>query len=176
MAKRSARKAAGLGPPPRRPGAPPVRSKGAPAPAADRRRWLIGGAVVAGVVAVVVVLVIVLGGKSSSSPTATSGKRTIPWSEMPGLQTGPPPWNSSSAVLSDRLSLLGLNALGQEGTQIHIHQHLDVYVNAKKVTVPAQIGIDANQGFLTELHTHGTDGIIHVESPSNTSFTLGQLF
>jgi hypothetical protein len=172
MAKQSARKKAGLGPPPRK--APPVRSKGAPAPRPDRRQWLIGGGIVA-VIAVAVVLAVVLT-RGGSSPTATTAKHTIPWAEIPGLQTGPPPWNSSSAVLSDRLSLLGLSALGQEGTAIHIHQHLDVYANDKKVTVPALIGIDSAAGFLTELHTHDATGIVHVESPTKSSYTLGQFF
>jgi hypothetical protein len=173
MAKQSARKKAGLGPPPRK--APPVRSKGAPAPRPDRRQWLIGGGIVA-VIAIAVVLAVVLTRGGSSSPAATTGKHTIPWAEIPGLQTGPPPWNSSSAVLSDRLSILGLSALGQEGTAIHIHQHLDVYANDKKVAVPALIGIDSAAGFLTELHTHDATGIIHVESPTKTSYTLGQVF
>jgi hypothetical protein len=137
--------------------------------------WLIGGLVVL-VVVLGIVLGIVLSRGGGGSSSATSGSTTIPWADIPGLQTGPPPWNNSSAVLSDRLQLLGLSALGQEGTVIHIHQHLDVYVNGKKVAVPALIGIDSSAGFLTELHTHDASGILHVESPTKRNFVLGQVF
>jgi len=175
MAKASARKKAGLGPPPSRKPPAPVRSKGSNAPRGrDTRLWLIGGLVLA-VVVIGIVLGIVLTRGGSSSAATTSSKQ-IPWAEIPGLQTGPPPWNNSSAVLSDRLQILGLNALGQEGTVIHIHQHLDVYVNGKKVAVPALIGIDTSGGYLTELHTHDTSGVVHVESATKRSYILGQFF
>jgi hypothetical protein len=174
MAKASTRKKQGLGPPPSRKPAP-VRSKGAPAPrGVDRRWWVIGG-IVAALVIVGAVLGVVLS-RGGSSSAATSSSTQIPWSDIPGLQTGPPPWNSSSAVLPDRLQLLKLNALGQEGTVIHIHQHLDVFVNGKKVSVPALIGIDTNAGFLTELHTHDTSGVLHVESATKRNYVLGQVF
>ena len=35
---------------------------------------------------------------------------------------------------------------------------------------------DGNLDFITELHTHATDGIIHLESPTAQSFSLGQFF
>ena len=114
--------------------------------------------------------------QGSSSSAAVSSSMTIPWSNIPGLQTGAPPWDNSSAVLADRLSQLKLDALGQEGTVLHIHQHLDVYVNGKKVTVPALIGIDTAGQFLTQLRTHDATGIMHVESPTKRTFVLGQFF
>jgi hypothetical protein len=174
MAKASARKKAGLGPPPSRKPPAPVRSKGSSAGRGiSTRTWLIGG-----VVAAVVVLGIVLGVvlTRGSSNAATTSSTQIPWSQIPGLQTGPPPWNNSSAVLPDRLKLLGLNALGQEGTVVHIHQHLDVWVNGKKAAVPADVGIDTTGGFLTELHTHDTSGVLHVESATQRNYVLGQFF
>jgi hypothetical protein len=62
-----------------------------------------------------------------------------------------------------------------EGTAVHIHQHLDLFVDGRPVTVPALIGIDPSVGF-APLHTHGTSGVIHVESPTVRSYTLGQFF
>ena len=175
MAKASARRKAGLGPPPSRKAAPPVRSKGSKAPRQfDSRTWLIGGLVAVVVVLAIVLGIVLTGGKSNKS--ATTSARTIPWANIPGLQTGAPPWNNSSAVLADRLQLLGLNALGTEGSVIHIHQHLDIYVNGKKVQVPALVGIDTTSGFLTELHTHDTSGILHVESATKRDYVLGQFF
>lgn len=60
-----------------------------------------------------------------------------------------------------------------EGTISHIHAHLDLVVDSKPVTIPAGIGIKPNE-CLYWLHTHNTSGIIHIESPQLTTFTLGQ--
>src|SRR5262249_34956056 len=49
-------------------------------------------------------------------------------------------------------------------------------VDGKHVTIPANIGISMSQGFLAALHTHDTTGIVHVESPVQEAFTLGQFF
>jgi hypothetical protein len=60
-----------------------------------------------------------------------------------------------------------------EGTVFHIHAHLDVIVNGKSVEVPSGIGIKPNE-CLYWLHTHNTSGVIHIESPTQTKFTLLQ--
>jgi hypothetical protein len=57
----------------------------------------------------------------------------------------------------------------------HFHAHLDVFVNGQPVTVPASIGIAA-QDAISSMHTHDASGIIHIESPNARTFTLGQLF
>jgi hypothetical protein len=76
-----------------------------------------------------------------------------------------------------RLSAIGLPALPAESFTLHIHQHLDLYVNGTKQVVPAQIGIITSpQVVFSPLHTHDTSGIIHVESPTVRSFTLGEFF
>ena len=68
-----------------------------------------------------------------------------------------------------------MHALTNEGQVLHIHQHLDIFVNGKHEPVPQGVGIYAGQ-FLTELHTHDPTGIIHVESPVAKHFDLGQFF
>ena len=93
-----------------------------------------------------------------------------------GLLAGPPPWPANTAGLRPRLASLGLPALPREGTVLHIHQHLDLYVDGRGVTVPAGIGIDVGDGFISPLHTHDESGVIHVESPTLRTFTLAQLF
>ncbi|HVA30105.1 MAG TPA: hypothetical protein VMU58_02435 [Gaiellaceae bacterium] len=110
------------------------------------------------------------GGLAASTPP------TIPWSKLPDMQTGPPPWNAGVRGLTSRLRLLGLSRLSQEGSVLHIHQHLDLYVNAQKIRLPAFIGIDIGARYITELHTHDSTGVIHVESPTQRAFTLGQVF
>ena len=60
-----------------------------------------------------------------------------------------------------------------EATVFHIHAHLDLIVDYKFVTIPAGIGIKPSE-CLYWLHTHTTDGIIHIESPEQRTFTLDQ--
>jgi hypothetical protein len=114
------------------------------------------------------------GGPHHTAGIATG--RTIRWSSVPRLQASPPPWPSESGLLPQRLRPSGLDALTMEGTVLHHHEHLDLYLNGRKVVVPAFVGIDQQAGFLTELHTHDASGIIHVESPVQRTFALGQFF
>ena len=75
-----------------------------------------------------------------------------------------------------RLRSIGLAPLSPaEGTAVHIHQHLDLYVDGAKVPLPAGIGIDPAVGF-APLHTHDASGVIHIESPAARGYTLGQFF
>jgi hypothetical protein len=133
--------------------------------------WLTLGLAGIGVIAVVVAAVVVFtgGGNSASTPQVPDESKLV------GLQTGPAPWNQGLDTLPDRLEPLDLNDLTTEGQVIHIHQHLDIFVNGKHMPVPANIGIYDGQ-FLTELHTHDASGIMHVESPTRREFDLGQFF
>jgi len=122
------------------------------------------------VVAVILALHFTGGGNASSSTAATPDT-----AQLIGVQTGPAPWNPGLDHLTDRLKPLNLSQLGAEGTKIHIHQHLDIFVNGKHIAVPQGIGIYDGQ-YLTELHTHDTSGVMHVESPTKREFTLGDFF
>jgi hypothetical protein len=97
---------------------------------------------------------------------------------LPGALSTPPPWRANAEKLQQRLRAIGLAPLREEGQVLHIHQHLDLYVDGRRVTVPGDIGIDPSGGLLSDLHTHASypPGIIHVESPTQASFTLGQFF
>jgi hypothetical protein len=95
---------------------------------------------------------------------------------LSGELTGPAPWPANTGGLRARLRALALPALGREGSVLHIHQHLDVFVHGRRVPVPAGIGIAAAQGFISPLHTHDASGVVHVESPDVRAFTLGELF
>ena len=62
---------------------------------------------------------------------------------------------------------------------MHFHPHLDVIANGTPVALPGNIGIGtgAAGSVISELHTHGADGIIHVEGPDKSRrYVLGQLF
>jgi hypothetical protein len=141
----------------------------------QRRTFLISGAfAVSGIIAVVAVILAFhfTGGSSNASGSAPKTPNTA---DLIGVQTGPAPWNAGLDHLGDRLKPLGLSQLGAEGTKVHIHQHLDIFVNGKHITVPQSIGIFDGQ-YLTELHTHDTSGVMHVESPTTREFTLGDFF
>jgi len=127
------------------------------------------------VLAVAGVVAIEVFGRSHSPGTPASYVSASPVdpTPLPGLQDGPLPWSSGGTQLSARLSAVGLAALPEEGKTLHIHQHLDVYVDGRHVTVPAQIGI---AGGFSPIHTHDTSGIIHVEANTRGPFTLGQFF
>jgi hypothetical protein len=95
---------------------------------------------------------------------------------LPGIQTSVAPWPVETEYLRDRLSAIGLPALSSEGTALHIHQHLDIFVHGKPVAVPAEIGVNQKANFISPIHTHDATSVIHVESPTIQDFTLGQFF
>lgn len=95
---------------------------------------------------------------------------------LPGIQTGSVPWVAETDHLKERLVTIGLPALSTEGTVLHTHEHLDIFISGKQLTIPQDIGIGQFQQFFSPIHTHDTTGIIHVESPVIQTFTLGQFF
>lgn len=138
--------------------------------------WPLAAGAVA-VIILVVVLVIVL----TRGPVGYSMKGPVSWKDLPGLQTGKPPWPANNTSLQTRLASVNLTGLPQEALAFHIHQHLDMYINGKHVKLPAFIGIardsSSPSGFIvTEMHTHKNDGIIHVESAKDLKYQLKQLF
>jgi hypothetical protein len=154
-------------------------AKAAQARAQRRRRNLrlgLAAAAVLAVIAAVIVTVVVLRGSQTAPPAA--GPTAAPTSAAPTAVPGrasAPPW-PAPANPSELVAAAGLPMLGEEGSTLHIHTHLDVIVDGKPVPVPANIGIDPSTQQISPLHTHDTTGIIHIESPTQAQFTLGQFF
>jgi hypothetical protein len=139
--------------------------------------WVLGGAGIA-LAAIVVLLVILLRDNGGGGGAETSANVPVAeFNSLPGVSKTKAPWPPEYANLTDRLQPLGLNALSQEQLAFHIHQHLDIFVDGKRVPggVPALIGIN-DDSYITELHTHTPNGIVHVESARKLDFTLGQFF
>jgi hypothetical protein len=134
----------------------------------SRRTLWIAAGIGAAVIAAGVVAGVIATHEGAGVPTACGGQ------SLPGLLTGPEPWPANTRQLRARLDKLGLPALSAEGTALHVHQHLDVFVDGQRTLVPAYIGIQ--QRFLSPIHTHDPSGIIHVESPTMRRFTLGEVF
>jgi hypothetical protein len=62
---------------------------------------------------------------------------------------------------------------------IHIHPYLQIWVDGKNVTIPADIGITQSGSCLEPIHTHDSSGILHVElsqAEANKTWTLGDFF
>ena len=115
---------------------------------------------------------------SAASAGADLGPAFGSMDSLPGVLKTPPPWPRNEAKLQLRLRAIGLDPLTAEGQVVHIHQHLDIYVDGKPVEVPGDIGIGPQETFISDLHTHASypPGIIHVESPTQAQFSLGQFF
>jgi hypothetical protein len=83
----------------------------------------------------------------------------------------------------------GIKCNTAEQLVYHIHVHLTIFVDGKARGIPYGIGIPGAQTqataqgpFVVEgncfywLHTHSADGILHVESPTQRTYTLGNFF
>jgi hypothetical protein len=127
--------------------------------------------VAAVVAAAVLGFVLTRGGESNNADT--SG--VAAYNTLPGIRKTKAPWPPEYRYLADRLAPLGLTTLGgHNGLVEHFHAHLDIFVDGKKVAVPALIGINPGAGYLTELHTHDSRGVIHIESQQQQNYNLGQ--
>ena len=80
---------------------------------------------------------------------------------------------SDNTVDANYAAIDGIPCETQEYTTFHIHAHLDVFVNGQHITVPQYIGIMDNT-CLYWLHTHDSSGIMHIESPQQTDFSVAQ--
>lgn len=113
---------------------------------------------------------------ATAAPSADLGPAFGSMDKLPGVLKTAPPWSANQSKLQLRLRAIGLDPLTAEGQVVHIHQHLDIFVDGSPVELPANLGIDAGQAFIAALHTHDTSGIMHVESPTASTFSLGQFF
>jgi len=126
-----------------------------------------------GVLGAAVIAALALGHSQSVNTNApTTLPAAVNVRALPGLQSGPPPWPAEIGQLHARLEAVGLPS--RSGTSLHTHQHLDVFVDGKRVIVPAGIGI--GDGFISPLHTHDASGVMHVESTTVRSYSLAEFF
>jgi hypothetical protein len=70
----------------------------------------------------------------------------------------------------------GIRCDEMEGQRVHIHQHLAIFDHGKPVAIPDNIGRPFVRQCLYWVHTHTTDGVIHIESPTTRTFTLADFF
>jgi hypothetical protein len=169
-----------------------------------RRIRLASSAAVTVAIAVTAAIILaVTSGGSGATSLAPSGLSLVPLSTLGVLQPAPAPGATGSEGVpvpaAAPLAGLATAATGQpvdqiscqtsEQTLFHIHAHLAIFVNGKARQVPAAIGVPGAQAQQTPngpfiatgtcfywLHTHAADGIIHIESPVQRTYTLGDFF
>ena len=169
-----------------------------------RRLWLVGAAAVVVVIAAVVGITLAVSGGSPKTAGAAAPKLNLaPLSTLGTLKPAPAPGplgpEGVPVPAAPALAGLATAAAGQpvdgiscqasEQTLFHIHAHLTVFVNGSARQVPAAIGIPGAQAQATAqgpfiasgtcfywLHTHAADGVIHIESPVQRTYTLGNFF
>jgi hypothetical protein len=74
------------------------------------------------------------------------------------------------------LPIDGIRCDRDEGALEHLHVNLQLYERGRAVSVPANVGIPQGSNCLYWLHTHSSDGFIHIESPVKRTFDLGEFF
>lgn len=171
-----------------------------------RLRLAVIGAAIVAAGAVAGVSVALATGSSGAPPAASGGSATSSFaalSTLGSLQAPPAagPLGPEGVPIPSAAALAGTaaKATGQtvdgigcntsEQTLFHIHAHLTIFVNGTARQVPAAIGIPGavaqntpSGPFIAQgtcfywLHTHAADGIVHIESPVQRTYTLGEFF
>jgi hypothetical protein len=168
-----------------------------------RRIRLASGAAAATVIAVTAAIFLAVTGSSGAAAGAPSRLSLAPLSTLGALQPAPAPGATGSegvpvpaaaplaglAIAATRQPVDQISCQTGEQTVFHIHAHLAIFVNGKARQVPAAVGAPGAQAQQTPngpfiatgtcfywLHTHAADGIIHIESPVQRTYTLGEFF
>ncbi|MGN6872303.1 MAG: hypothetical protein ACTHMY_28265 [Solirubrobacteraceae bacterium] len=135
---------------------------------------------------------------SASTTTAASSASTTSTAQAAGQKLGPeaipleagaPLAPASTTTQGGGATVDGIQCAPVEQLAYHIHSHLQVYVNGQPRALPAAIGMlgpvaqqtaygpfYGAQQCIYWLHTHASDGIIHIESPTKRIYTLGNFF
>jgi hypothetical protein len=161
-----------------------------------------GGAVIA---AAAIAVGVTLGASGASGGTGSGGTalklaslstlgplRPAPAAGPAGPENVPVPGAApltGTATAATGQPVDGISCNAGEQTVFHIHAHLTIFVNGQARQVPAAIGIpgavaqNTPQGPFADsgscfywLHTHAADGIVHIESPVQRTYTLGEFF
>jgi hypothetical protein len=127
------------------------------------------------------------------------GKKVVGQGPVTEPATGAAPWPAPKNPMA-LTRKAGLTPETREFVFLHVHAHLDVFVNGKPVVVPAGIGIaiddpavkrfegpNGSIGYggisppcatpcISPLHTHFVDGVLHTEAREHQFNNLGEFF
>ena len=131
------------------------------------------------------------GSSSSSNTTSSSSSGSSNTQAQLGFEGIPIQTGAAVAPASTTQTgtVNGIQCGSKEQLAYHIHAHLAVFDNGQARSIPGGIGIPGSQVVQTTegpvasggqciywLHTHAPDGVIHVESPTQRIYTLGDFF
>jgi hypothetical protein len=125
---------------------------------------------------------------TSTSSSTTSGSKSQGQLGFEGI-----PIQNGAAVApastTQTGTVNGIQCGSKEELAYHIHAHLTVFDNGQARSIPGGIGIPGSQVVQTTqgpvasggqciywLHTHAPDGVIHIESPTQRIYSLGDFF
>jgi hypothetical protein len=124
---------------------------------------------------------------TSPATAATPAAAQKPGPEFIPLEAGPQ--LAPAASTTQGATVDGIQCAPVEQLAYHIHSHVQVYVNGQPRSLPAAIGMVGPVFQQTPygkfygatvciywLHTHASDGVVHVESPTKRIYTLGNFF
>jgi hypothetical protein len=123
----------------------------------------------------------------SATSTASAANQPLGPEAIP-LEAGPP--LAPASTTTSGATVDGIECAAVEQLAYHIHSHLQVYAAGQPRALPGGIGIvgpeppqQTPEGPFYEggqciywLHTHTSDGVIHIESPTKRVYTLGNFF
>ncbi len=122
---------------------------------------------------------------TTASAAATTTKAQLGFEGVP-IETGADLASPGTTGTSD---VAGIKCGSTEQLAYHIHAHLAVFVAGQSRAIPGGIGIPGSQIAQSSegpvanggqciywLHTHAPDGVIHIESPTQRIYTLGNFF
>ncbi len=134
------------------------------------------------------VVVVAVGGavvatrQNSANPASPPAEVRFAPRAVPAAVAGAP-------IVAPGRTVDGVQCQASESVVYHIHAALALYKNGSKTLVPAYVGIpysvkintgaSASAGqspniCLYWLHTHDSSGVVHIESPTERTYTLGQ--
>ena len=126
------------------------------------------------------------GSSGATTSTGSAAPSQIGFEGVP-LEQGAP--LASAATSSPGTPVDGVRCNSKEQLAYHIHAHLQVYVDGQPRSLPGGIGLVRPFAQQTAyglvfgatncyywLHTHASDGVIHIESPDLKLYTLGDFF
>ena len=125
------------------------------------------------------------GGSAAGTGTTTSSGPLMGFEGVP-IEQGPLLAPASTTGTGE---VDGIKCAPIEQLVYHIHAHLAVFDNGRLYALPTGVGIPGSKPVMTQygpvavgghcyywLHTHTQDGVIHIESPKQAIYTLGNFF
>ncbi|MDR5857319.1 hypothetical protein P9239_00670 [Caballeronia sp. LZ062] len=102
-------------------------------------------------------------------PFDTAHPTTLVYGGVVGTTAAWPTGGSATGATID-----GVTCASGMAETFHVHSHVAIFKDGQWLQFPQQIGLPGTCNY--EMHTHDQTGIIHIETPTAKTYTLGQFF